>query len=265
MDDSASLGRTLAFAVAGYPVQMARTLMQLGYEPTKPDEFGRLPNIFSYITIIKEQRGCSSLYTGIGYYLPAVLLKQSSYQLLVSFTNHKKDTTHSDASEVIAVCLRESALKIHSTIITYPLITLTVGCISATFLGAKETVDYSVRTLYKGIVPKLIVEVVMIWAGIISRRLTANLIDDDLGQAIISRVPPFIIQALLYPLNVVSTVMADNGNCGLNPSFHDWKQCYQYLKLNNQLKRGSSNFWRRDLRYIADRQNSISRYFFLKS
>lgn len=199
------------------------------------------------------------LYAGISCYLPAVVLKQVTYNLLVSATNHKKDTNHSDASEIIAVCLRESALKIHATIITYPLLTLSIGYITSAFFGAKETVDYSVQALYKGIVPKLITEVVLIWVGIISRRLTAYLIEDDLSQTIVSRAPPFIVQTLLYPFNVVSTVMADNGKSGLNPRFENWKQCYHYLSMNNQLKRGSSIFYRCDYK-LAARQPFIKRY-----
>lgn len=261
MDDSAGLARSVALTLAGYPIYVARTLIQIGYEPTPPDEFGRLPNLFSYISTVREQKGYLSLYTGFKFYLPAVVLKQTSYDLMASVTNHKKDTNNSDASEIIAICLRESALKIHSTIITYPLLTLSVGCISAAFFDTKETVDFTVQNLYKGIVPKLIIEVVMVWVSIISRRLTASLIDDEVGQAIISRVPPFIVQSFLYPFNVVSTVMADQGRSKVNPKFEDWRQCFNYLRANNQLKRGSSFFYRRDYQVIAGNRHSIKRYF----
>lgn len=262
MDDSVGLARSVAFTVAGYPLYLARTLIQIGYEPTPPDEMGRLPNIFSYIAVIREQRGYLSLYTGLRFYLPAVVLKQSSYDLMASVTNHKKDTNQSDASEIIAICLRESALRIHSTIITYPLLTLSIGYISAAFFGTKETVEYTLQSLYKGIVPKLIVEVTMVWVSIISRRLTASLMEDELGQAIVSRVLPFIVQSFMYPFNVVSTVMADNGRSKVNPRFDDWRQCFNYLKQNNQLKRGSSFFYRRDYQIITGSPySSIKRYF----
>lgn len=261
MDDSSGLARSLAFTVAGYPIYLARTLIQIGYEPVPPNQYGRLPNIFSYITIIREQRGYTALYTGLSYYLPAVVLKQSSYDLMSTVTNHKRDTKESDISEIIAVCLRESALKIQSTIITYPLLTLSIGYISASFFGTKETVEYTIESLYKGIIPKLIIEVAMVWVSVISRRVTAGLVDDELGQAIISRVPPFIVQSILYPFNVVSTVMADNGRSGMNPKFDHWRQCYDYLSLNNQLKRGSSFFYRRDYKTILGSRNSIKLYY----
>lgn len=247
MDDSAGLARAVTFSVAGYPLYLARTLIQIGYEPIKPDRHGRLPNIFSYIAIIKEQRGYLSLYTGLRYYLPAVILKKTTYDLMASATNHKKESDHCDASEIIAVCLRESALRIHTTLITYPLITLGIGYISAAFFGTKETIEYTLANLYKGIVPKLIIEVTMVWVSIISRRLTVGLVEDEVAQAIVSRVPPFIVQSLLYPFNVVSTVMADNGRSRVNPAFNDWRQCFKYLSANNQLKRGSSFFYRYDM------------------
>lgn len=261
MDDSTGLARSVAFTVAGYPLYLARTLIQIGYEPVPPDINGRLPNIFTYISIIREQRGYLALYTGLRYYLPAVLLKQTSYDLMASVTSHKMDKNDSDISEIIAVCLRESALRIQSTIITYPLLTLSVGYISAAFFGTKETVEYTLEALYKGVIPKLIIEVTMVWVSIISRRTTASLVDDELGQAIISRVPPFIIQSFLYPFNVVATVMADNGISGKNPKFDNWRSCYYYLRINNQLKRGSSLFYRRDYQTILGSKHTIKRYF----
>lgn len=261
MDDSNHLAKILAISAAGYPFYLARTLIQIGYEPVPPDEYGRLPNIFSYLSAIHEERGFLALYTGLRFYLPALILKQSTYDLMVSVTDHKIDSTQSDASEIIAICLRESALKINSTIITYPLLTLSIGFISSTFFGTEETIEYTFSNLYKGIVPKLIIEVTMVWVTILSRRITASLVGDAVGQSILSRVPPFIIQSFLYPFNVVSTVMADNGRSGVNPKFDSWRDCYRFLEMNNQLKRGSSIFYRRDYHKIFGGQYSIKRYY----
>lgn len=258
MDDQAGLARAVAFSVAGYPLYLARTLIQIGYEPKSPNESGHLPNLFSYLSVIREQRGYLSLYTGLRFYLPAVIVKKTTYDYLASLSNHKKEADNCDASEVIAVCIRESFLRINTTFITYPLVTLGVGYISTTFFGAKEPIEFTVSTLYKGLYPKLIIEVIMVWVGIISRRLTIGLVKDELAQAIISRVPPFIVQTFLYPFNVVSTVMADNGRSRLNPKFNSWRDCYRYLYKNNQLKRGSSLFYRRNYPVLASNQfNSI--------
>jgi hypothetical protein len=259
MDDSANLIRSVGFTVAGYPLYLARTLIQLGYEPVRPNQYGYLPNMFSYITIIRERKGYLALYTGLRYYLPAVILKQSLYDLTANALDHKRDTKDSDVSEIIAVCLRESYLKIQSTVITYPLLTLSIGYISTAFFSNEQAQEYTFESLYAGFVPKLIVEVTMVWVSVISRRIIASLLDDELGQAIVSRVPPFIVQSFLYPFNVVATVMADNGRSGKNPKFDNWRQCYDYLKLNNQLKRGSSLFYRRDYQTILGTR--IKRYF----
>lgn len=262
MDDSAGLARAVAFSVAGYPLYLARTLIQIGYEPKGPDEFGRLPNILAYISIIREQRGYGALYTGLRYYLPAVVLKKTTYDLMASVTSHKKESNQCDASEIIAICLRESALRIHTTLITYPLTTLCVNYISAAFFGVEEAMEYTLEALYKGIIPKLIIEVTMVWVSIISRSLTMGLVEDPLGQAIAARLPPFIVQSFLYPLNVVSTVMADNGRSGVNPKFDRWEDCFKYLRSNSQLKRGSSLFYRRTLTHrVGGNMYSITRYF----
>lgn len=260
MDDSVGLTRAITIGVASYPLYLARTLIQIGYEPTKPDQYGHLPNILTYISIIREQRGYLALYTGLRYYLPAIVLKKSALDLMVKVTNHKRESNTSDASEIIAVCLRESLLKIQTTVLTYPLMTLGIGYISAAFFGTKETVEYTIASLYSGIIPKLIIEVTMVWVSVISRRLTVSLTEDEIGQAIISRVPPFIVQALLYPLNVVSTVMADAGRSGVNPQFDNWRQCIQYLSKINQSKRGSSFFYRRD-HSLPGTRYTIKRYF----
>lgn len=260
MDDSSGLVRSVVFSTVGYPLYLARTLIQLGYEPRQPDEYGRLPNLFKYMAIVRQERGHAALYTGLGYHLSAVVLKKSCYDAFVSSTNHKRETNDSGVSEVVAVCIRESVFKIYSTIITYPVVTLGIGYISTAFFGAKGTVDYTLDTLYKGLMPKLIIEVTMVWVSIISRRLTLSLIDDEVGQAIVSRVPPFIVQSLLYPFNVVSTVMADNGRSGMNPSFKDWRSCFQYLRANNQLKRGSAFLFRRDYQYLARSPHVVRGY-----
>lgn len=261
MEDSSGLARSVVLSIAGYPLYLARTLIQLGYEPRQPDEYGRLPNLFTYVTIVKQERGYAALYTGLGYHLAAVVLKKSSYDAMSATTNHKKDIANGGTSEVIAACLRESVFKIYSTLITYPLVTLGIAYISTAFFDAKGTVEYSVGSLYKGLVPKLIIEVTMVWVSIISKRLTVTLIDDEVGQAIVSRVPPFIVQSIMYPLNVVSTVMADNGRSQMNPKFDNWKDCFRFLRANNQLKRGSAFLLRKDYQYLAGSHHAIKRYF----
>lgn len=261
MDDSSGLARAVAFSIAGYPVYLARTLIQIGYEPIPPDEYGRLPNIFSYISIIRRQGGYSALYTGLNYHLFAVVVKKSSYDAIVDASGLKQDTSKNleqkSASEVVATCMRESALRICSTVIAYPLTTLGIGYISTCFFGAKEQIEFTFECLYKGLMPKLIMEVSMVWVSIISRRITVSLIDDEFGQAIICRVPPFILQSLLYPFNVVSTVMADNGRSGMNPEFVDWRQCFRHLSASNQLKRGSAFLWRQDHRFAANKSVNL--------
>lgn len=249
---------TLANCVAFYPINLAKTLIQLGYEPVLPDANGNLPNIFSYISIIKRQRGMTSLYTGLGYSLPAMLLKDANYNFMVALTEHKGVTRHSDTSEVIAVCLRESAFKIYSLVLVHPLTNLSIAYIASTFIGAKD-IEYSVQALYRGIIPRLIFEVAVLWARNISKRMTAELVAPGSGFELTARLPPFLVSSLLYPLNVVATVMCDSGRSGLNPEFDDWRKCFKYLKQTHQLNRGASNFFRRDLSQRALK----SRYSFM--
>lgn len=254
--------RTVCESTAGYPIYLARTLMQLGYEPLPPDENGRLPNLFTYITIIRRERGFTALYTGLHYHLAAVLMKKASYDgMSAPYKKQDAASQNGGTSQVIAICIRESFIKVYSCLITYPLMTLGVGYISTIFFDSKETFEYTLSNLYKGLVPRLILEVAMVWVTTISKRITKSLIEDEFAQDIASRIPPFIVQSILYPFNVVSTVMADDGRCGMNPRFSDWRSCFSYLKANKQLKRGSAFLFRRDYQYIAGSDVALRRYF----
>jgi len=56
-----------------------------------------------------------------------------------------------------------------------------------------------------------------------------------------------VVTQFTYPFNMVSNVMAVKGSGlkGAGPEFAGWYDCYAQLARSNQLKRGSSMFWRR--------------------
>lgn len=261
MQDSSGLARSLIVSTVGYPVYLSRMLMQLGYEPREPDQYGRLPNLYTYISIIRRERGFSALYTGLSYHLAAVVVRKASYDALSSPTTRKPTQSPKSISGMMAVCIQESVLKIYSCLVTYPLVTIGIGYVSSVFFGGKETIHMTAENLYKGIVPKLIIEVTMVWVTTISYQLTSLLVQEQFAQDLISRIPPFIVQSLIYPLNVCSTVMADNGRSGMNPKFSNLKSCFHYLKQHNQLKRGSAFLFRQDYQYIAGSNLPIRRYW----
>ena len=76
------VGRVV-IAVIAHPFDLAKILIQLGYEPLPPYPtktlFGRqrlaLPGVFQYLGHIRRMDGFFGIYRGIGYKLSSVLIK----------------------------------------------------------------------------------------------------------------------------------------------------------------------------------------------
>lgn len=69
-------------------------------------------------------------------------------------------------------------------------------------------------------------------------------------RSYISSMSSFLASSLTYPFTLVSTVVSVSGapiTAGGSPHvaiYSNWTQCYAHLKKHEQLKRGSSMFWR---------------------
>lgn len=246
MYDDRSYGRILLFTTAGYPINLAKTLVQLGYEPISPDKNGALPNIFTYTRLIRQYKGYLGLFTGFHYTLSATLIKKYAYRTIKdSFTPYRKSIETATFSDLFNIFLRESCSRVGSTFFIYPITTVGIGYISSVFFDTQRPLDYTIAELYNGFMPRAICDLLMIWVEILSTRFLTNLFEDHTAGMILSKLAPFLAYAFLYPLAVVSVVMADDGRSGLNPRFDSWIECWSYLSDINQLKRGSSFFWRR--------------------
>jgi len=125
--------------------------------------------------------------------------------------------------------------------------------------------------LFSGLVPQLIAEVIMIWGmhtlTFAFERMTINFVGDHtlerdaeidehdgdhvaaaaaFGRRELSRVMmSLVLTPIAYPFSLVSTMLAVTGS-GLaismlpyNPSFGSWQQCWQQLRVDNQLTRGA--------------------------
>lgn len=188
------------------------------------------------------------MYRGLPFQLSYVIAQKLTYNSLDLMMPGKKETKPDDEddsgdfNDLIGQAMRDSCLKVQTTLITYPIFTLGVSYITSFFLDTKGTLSLS--ELYSGIIPRLIVEVATVWAVRISWRLTRKYFKNrpPIEQQIIARAPPLVVSTLLYPLNVVTTVMADNGKT--NPKFDDWIMCYAHLSRLGALRRGSSLIWR---------------------
>lgn len=75
-------------ATATHPIDLSKTLIQLGYEPLAPKPtrtfFGRpalgLPSVFQYIGYIRRRDGFFGLYRGLGPRMCATVIKGMAYQ-----------------------------------------------------------------------------------------------------------------------------------------------------------------------------------------
>ncbi|EFX71520.1 hypothetical protein DAPPUDRAFT_201699 [Daphnia pulex] len=77
-----------AVATGAHPIDLTKTLIQLGHEPLAPVPtrtfFGRpalgLPNVFQYIGYIKKRDGFFGLYRGLGPKMCATIIKGMAFQ-----------------------------------------------------------------------------------------------------------------------------------------------------------------------------------------
>ena len=189
--------------------------------------------------------------------------------------------------ETFDLLMRETFCKFVSLAAAYPMQLLVVrSC--AQFIG-RETVYDSFRSgirdiyqnsgisgFYAGFMPRFMYDVFVLWSthgllllikGAVLERMTdsdGNIAGGNGLEHYVGASVNFIVSSVLYPFNVVSTVMACNGKSAASleaaalegREFMDWSECWKHLSSLGQLKRGSSLIFR----YQA---NDARRYRFI--
>lgn len=159
------------------------------------------------------------------------------------------------------VVVRDGLCITGGLIASYPFHVLLVRNF-ASFVGKEIVYDYplsalkdiikneGIAGLYAGFVPKLIGDLSCL---VITKSIIILLIKPYLNvpeySSVLTTIVNFMVPAILYPFNLVSTVMSINGcksleAANLEPEFLSWTECWSHLSSMGNIKRGSSIIWR---------------------
>jgi len=266
----------VAFNAATHPIDYAKCLIQIGHEPMAPYEghtiFGAkkhfYPSIFSYIAHIKRRDGLSGCYRGLPANLCSKVVGGLACQRAMAaleVQDEEEDPATLPpgrrARRAAALTLRESLARAAGILASHPLHVAALRTM-AQFVGqdqrygglrAAYTVvcDSGLSGLYAGVGPRLLCDLGCVWlSGAAIYAANSLLLEDKDARAYAAAVIKFVINTLMYPLNVVSTCMAVTG-AGLvaaqpphMPVYASAAACWRHLAASGGLKRGSTLLWR---------------------
>lgn len=263
--------------VIQHPVIYVKLLIQVGHEPLPPTWgttlFGRrvlyLPGFFSYAQHIIRVDGKRGLFRGLSPHIVSCAIstvvkrkaKQKEHPTVQeeqenSLKKLVKETSH----EMLVRCL--------SRVASHPFHVLSVRCM-AQFVGRE--VKYSgmfscmvrifkeegVAGFYVGLIPHVLGDLLYLWCyNLLCHFINTYADDETFTQASAIRsytkfVMNIAVSMLAYPFTLVADLMAVN-NCGLavglppySPVFKSWLHCWSHLRIQGNLFRGSSFFFRR--------------------
>ncbi|XP_046968619.1 mitochondrial carrier homolog 2-like [Vanessa cardui] len=286
----AALHSQLLVTTVCYPMEYAKVLIQLGYEPLPPRRsttlFGRpamiLPNVFQYIKYIKKSDGFFGCYRGLsakvlGLVASSQLTSKVIYACGIDLPelNDPPNIVNDDEPKIedyYKLCRRDMIMHTASVIISYPFHVVSVRMM-ASFIGKEE--EYSsllgaIVSIYRddgllgflhGIVPKLLGDLTCVAVtGILAYFVNKYLVKTKDLRYYTLPLLTFVTSTLTYPLVVVSTCMAvagsslRAGNPPLMPVYPTWYVCWRELGRNKQHKRGSSLIFRYYIAPIAAMQ-----------
>lgn len=270
----------LFIATICHPLEYAKVLIQIGYEPVparlSTTLFGKpalvLPNVFQYIKFIKSVDGFKGCYKGLSAKLLGVIasstLSTKAIEVLGIDWPEIQDSPNiiTDdepvAQDYIRLARRDIVLHTASLIISYPFQVISVRMM-ASFVGREEhysTLLGAIASIYRedgilgffhGLVPKLFGDITCVAVtGLLAYYVNKYFVKTKDLRFYTVPIITFVTSTVTYPLMVVSTCMAVTG-CSLkagNPpmmkNYSSWQRCWRDLVQNKQHKRGSSLIFR---------------------
>lgn len=286
----AALPSQILVTTVFHPMEYAKVLIQLGYEPLPPRRsttlFGRpamiLPNVFQYIKYIKASDGFFGCYRGLS---PRVLGLIASSQLTPKLIyavgidlpeiNDPPNIVTEDEPKVedyIKLGRRDMIMHTASVIISYPFQVVSVRMM-ASFVGKEQhysSLFGTIVSIYKddgilgffhGIIPKLLGDLTcMALTGVLAYYVNKYIFKTKDLRYYTVQILTFVTSTITYPMVVVSNCMAVTGsslkagNPPVMPKYPSWQICWKDLVRNKQHKRGSSLIFRYYIAPIAAMQ-----------
>lgn len=238
------------------------------------------PNMFKYAGHIYNVDGFFGLYRG---FLPRLLSNTMSKMIVNSVHEHlvgkplneiigdvEDQECENDSIENVEKLMKDTAYETISrcagVIVSQPLYVISIRAISQ-FIGREteySTILSSISAIWKnegllgyfsGLIPRLLGEMFTIWiANILSYSIHLFIFQVNKkreSKTFVSIFANLIASQITYPFSLVSVVLSVNtsglsaGSPPIMPAYDNWIQCMSSLTNQNELKRGSSLFWRR--------------------
>jgi len=274
----------LGVSFASHPLEVAKVLIQLGHEPMAPRRtrtlLGKpalaLPSVFQYCGHIRRKEGWSGLWRGVTPRLSSIALQSftaAKFDELVppeAELSEEEEEAMSDEDKVkrfARMTARDMSCKAVCVIVSQPLQVIAIRAIGefvggehkytgditgGIYNGVVSTINENgILGLWSGLVPRLIGEVSLVAVSAsITFLINTYLLKDREMQKFTSNFSNFVGQSLTYPFQVVGNCMAVSssglaaGYPPFMPLYMNWTNCFGQLRSQNQLKRGSSLFFR---------------------
>lgn len=261
-------------STASHPLEYAKVLIQIGYEPIPPRPtttlFGKpalkLPNIFEYVRYIKSVDGFMGCYRGFAPKVCGNLVSAFASQKVIEHMESDKEddeelgeVDEDKKTEIFLKSVKKDLVtRATAIVVSHPFHVVTIR-IMAQFVGGETTYnglvtavvqiykESGIKGFFSGLVPRILGDVFsLLLASALAYVFNSYIFEDKELQMYTSATMSFIASAVTYPFQVVSNCMAVAGTtlaAGSPPSmpyYNSWLDCWSDLSRRNQLKRGSS-------------------------
>ncbi|KAK6185691.1 hypothetical protein SNE40_007869 [Patella caerulea] len=235
------------------------------------------PNIFKYVGHIRKVDGFWGLYRGV---IPRVIsgtignaiqnnlhdaFKESNKkakQLAPAQLSGNEDQLVTWLSEFCKETSQETVARCVGIIVGHPFHVIMLRSMIQ-FVGRETKYDSifsSIAEIYRndgilgyfaGLLPRLVGEIITVWiTNFLAQLINKYIVQEKDMQSYTAAACGLIVSHITYPFVLVSNVVAVNGS-GLMaaspprmPYYENSFDCWKSLHAQNQLKRGSSLFWR---------------------
>lgn len=298
-DSFSNFAIRLGLITASHPLEYAKVLVQIGFEPLPPYRcktlFGKsalcLPNGFLIVKHIKSVDGFIGCYRGLIPKFCVNLISGLTFQWtsnLVYFENKfnkpvpRRLNSDDNAEHILSDSVtddiilseaerrtaflqdlkRDLVSRSAAVVASHPFQVISVR-IMAQFVGGEsryEGIIGSIMEVYKtngiagffsGLVPRMIGELFSLFlASTLVYLVNSYLVKDQELQKYSDALMNYFASAVTYPFTLVSTCMIVStsglvaGRPPNMPLYTSWMNCWRHLSETNQLKRGSTLFWR---------------------
>lgn len=268
------------FQIPLHPLSYVKVLAQIGHEPLAPfksmNMFGReqlfYPNCLQYCGYIYSVEGISGLYRGLGMKIISHSVGTYVYARSRRLMKDAEDTKDLDFKKENEKCInyliqltsKKVTARCWAVIFSHPFHVMFLRSM-AQFVGGEtrysswnifknaiEIYRYEgLQGFFNGLAPRLIFEASTIaLTSAISYFVSIYIIDSKEYDGVINLISSLFASSVTYPLSLVSVVSGVSG-CQLiagqpprMPVYKSWIEIFKQHCEANQLKRGSTGFFR---------------------